>query len=192
MQGNAIGASQRLFFALWPDEDVRAVLAGEAAMLRAQAAPRGRWIDPLDYHLTLRFLGDCDAAQREAALRAGANVQAQDFDIDIDCAGSFHNRSIPWWLGCTRTPTGLQRLWDALDAQLADAGFETPAHAPLVPHITVARDAPAMLSSAPIACARWFVRAFFLVQSVRGRRHAYHPIARWQLSAPAQRSAGTP
>lgn len=186
------GLRRSLFFALWPDADVCAALAGEAAKLRAQASSQGRWIDPPDYHLTLRFIGDCDAAQAAAALRAGGSVQARGFDVDIDCTGSFHNRGIPWWLGCTQTPAGLQDLSDALDAQLAHAGFDARAHGPLVPHITIARDAPTILPSAAIAGVRWTVRTFLLVHSMQRHRRAYHPIARWPLLPPRSCAAGPP
>ena len=47
----------RLFFALLPDEATRARIHQAAVQLQAQHAPRGRWIDPGRYHLTLQFLG---------------------------------------------------------------------------------------------------------------------------------------
>ena len=50
----------RLFFALLPDEATRARIHQAAVQLQAQHAPRGRWIDPGRYHLTLQFLGDFD------------------------------------------------------------------------------------------------------------------------------------
>ena len=49
--------SHNLFFALWPDDDVRARIASAARQLKKAHAPRGRWIEPHRYHLTLRYLG---------------------------------------------------------------------------------------------------------------------------------------
>lgn len=177
--------ARRLFFALWPGDGVRAALAGAAGALRSAHPTRGRWLDPRHYHLTLRFLGDCDAAQEAAALAAGDAVHAARFDLTFDRAGSFGNRSIPWWLGCAQAPAELQRLWEALDAALRNAGAWTERDHPPVAHVTVLRDAQVRLPGVPISPVSWPVREFVLVHSVPGSQPAYHPLARWPLSAPA-------
>lgn len=175
----------RLFFALWPGDGVRDALADAADALRSAHPVRGRWLDRRRYHLTLRFLGDCDAAQEAAALAAGAAVRAAGFDLSFDRAGSFGNRSVPWWLGCAQAPAGLHRLWEELDAALRSSGMAPARDHPPVAHVTVLRDARARLPDVPIAPVSWPVREFVLVHSVLGSQAAYHPLARWPLSAPA-------
>ena len=177
----------RLFFALWPDEGVRDGIEAAADALRRTHAPRGRWIGRHRYHLTLQFLGDA-AMMREdvanAAMRAAESARAHAFNLVLDVAGSFRNRSIPWWLGCERTPPGLQQLFDTLGAALLRNGVRIESGKGLVPHVTVLRDAETGLPPALIAPVRWPVREFVLVHSVLGRKSAYHLLGHWPLPAP--------
>lgn len=179
------GELHRLFFALWPHDAVRDGIAAAAAALRQAHAPRGRWINPGRYHLTLQFLGDSDRLREDvaaAAMRAAASVQARPFDLVLDAAGSFRNRNVPWWLGCVATPPELQALWTALGGALAHAGVRAESGKALVPHVTVLRDAHAALPRTSIVPVTWTVRDFVLVHSVLGRQSAYHLLGRWPLS----------
>lgn len=184
----APGEVHRLFFALWPDEGVRDGIAAAAASLREARAPRGRWIGRHRYHLTLQFLGDSPFLREDIArdaMRAADGVRATAFDLSLDAAGSFRNRSIPWWLGCAATPPALQRLWDMLGGALLRAGMRPQSGKGLVPHVTVLRDADALLPPSPIEPVHWPVREFVLVHSVLARQSAYHLLGRWPLVEPA-------
>ena len=90
--------SHNLFFALWPDDDVRERIASAAQQLKKTHAPRGRWIKPHRYHLTLRYLGE-HAALPDSLLAAchaaGDAVRAASFRFALDTAASFANRKIP-------------------------------------------------------------------------------------------------
>jgi 2'-5' RNA ligase len=183
---SAPGELHRLFFALWPDEGVRDGIAAAAASLRGAHAPRGRWIGRHRYHLTLQFLGDSSALREDIArdaMRAAGGVRAAAFDLDLDLAGSFGNRSIPWWLGCAQAPPALQQLFDGLGGNLLRAGVRAQDGKALVPHVTVLRDADRRLPPTPIAPVRWPVREFVLVHSVIGRQSAYHLLGRWPLAS---------
>jgi len=46
----------RLFLAVWPPPEVHALLEG----LPRPAIPGLRWVDPTNWHVTLRFLGEAD------------------------------------------------------------------------------------------------------------------------------------
>ncbi|HET7925134.1 MAG TPA: 2'-5' RNA ligase family protein, partial [Rhodanobacteraceae bacterium] len=131
--------SHNLFFALWPDDDVRERIASAAEWLRKTHAPRGRWIKPHRYHLTLRYLG-AHATLPEpllaAARAAGDAVRGSAFDFALDRAGSFRNRDVPWWLGCRTMPPALDALWDALWSALADNGIATAEHGARIAHVT--------------------------------------------------------
>ena len=114
-----------LFFALWPDADVRARIEAAAQILKSEHAPLGRWIKPHRYHLTLRYLGEHASLPESlvaAALAAGDDVRAPSFDVVLDVAGSFANRKIPWWLGCAGVANGLTALWEAIVAGLDAQG----------------------------------------------------------------------
>ena len=185
--GAGTGEIHRLFFALWPDESVRDSIEAAAVSLRQAHAPRGRWLGRHRYHLTLQFLGDAPMLREDiakAATRAANGVRVEGFDMALDVAGSFRNRSIPWWLGCERTPPALQQLFDALGGALGRNGVRVASGKGLVAHVTVLRDADAALAATPIAPVRWPVRDFVLVHSVLGRESAYHLLGRWPLPAP--------
>lgn len=57
----------RLFVTAWPDAATRAALAA----LPRPDEPGVRWVPPENWHVTLRFLGDVDAATVDARLAAG-------------------------------------------------------------------------------------------------------------------------
>ena len=187
--GSGAGADEvhRLFFALWPDEGVRDGIEAAADALRRTHVPRGRWIGRHRYHLTLQFLGDAPILREDianAAMRAAEGVRTQAFGLVLDVAGSFRNRSIPWWLGCQHKPPALQQLFDTLGGALLRNGVRIESGKGLVPHVTVLRDADTALAPTPIASVHWPVRDFVLVHSVLGRKSAYHLLGRWPLPAP--------
>jgi 2'-5' RNA ligase len=172
-----------LFFALWPDEATRARIAAAADRLRREQAPQGRWIRPERYHLTLEFLGEhaaFPAALAERAAAAAGEVQAEAFALDLDVAGSFANAKIPCWFGCRTPPPGLLRLHERLRAALAAHGCRV-ARAPLVPHVTILRDADRRLQAELPAPLRWAVGEFVLVDSRTQPFAPYRVLGRWPL-----------
>lgn len=177
--------SHNLFFALWPDDDVRERIASAARRLKDAHAPRARWLRADRYHLTLRFLGT--HATLPESLRAAANaggdaVRASAFDFALDRAGSFRNRDIPWWLGCSAMPAGLDALWDALAATLASNGIADEERSRRVAHVSIARDADRVLDDEAIAPIAWPVRDFVLVDSRLGAGSTYTILRRWRLA----------
>ncbi len=128
----------RLFFALWPPEEVREWLWATLEPLR-RARPGVRWIPPERYHVTLRFLGDTSRALLPS-LKLAANVLAREepFRVRITGTGVFPPRGAPrvYWVGLT--PGAPTRLRQALDAALAREGF-APERRRFKPHLTVGR-----------------------------------------------------
>lgn len=181
----APGASlHRLFFALWPPDDVRQGIADAASQLLQEHEPGGRRIGPHRYHLTLQFLGDyaeLPPSLVAQASAAAASIVVAPFDLVLDRAGSFRNRSIPWWLGCEAVPDGLRQLWDSLGSALARSGVRVQSGKALVPHVTVLRDAREPLPARGIEPLRWPVDSFVLIHSELGARNAYTQVGRWPL-----------
>ncbi|RPE81885.1 RNA 2',3'-cyclic phosphodiesterase [Vulcaniibacterium tengchongense] len=177
----------RLFFALWPDDALRAQAAGVAAELRRRHGNDGRLLNPRRYHLTLRFLGDfpgeLPASALAGARAAGDAVRAPAFELVLDRAGSFgRNRSIPWWLGCAPDHAALQALWRRLGEALAQRRLrDASGHRTLAPHLTVVRDARRALPETPIVPLHWRVDRFVLVHSELGQRNAYTLLGEWPL-----------
>src|SRR3954467_6538772 len=89
----------RLFTGLEIPRDI----ADALAMLRG-GLPGARWIDPENYHLTLRFIGDIDdGLAREIAFML-AGVKRTGFELRLDGLTSFGGRK-PRAIVATAAPT---------------------------------------------------------------------------------------
>lgn len=139
----------RLFLAVLPDERVR----DELCRTQREVAPllvRGRPTARGNLHLTLAFLGMCDAGEREAAVRAlgDAARQTRPLSLALGGVGVFerrHGGSVVW-RGVADGPglQGLVRLQASLVRALADQGLgdRLPATATQFrPHVTLFRGA---------------------------------------------------
>jgi 2'-5' RNA ligase len=177
--------SHNLFFALWPDADVRAQIDATARRLKQVHAPAGRWIKPHRYHLTLHFLGEhvnLPADLVAAACAAGDRVRASAFDFALDMAGSFANRKIPWWLGCREIAPDLARLREGISAGLRASGYGIRDEVDPVAHVTILRDAGKALPATPITPIEWAVGEFVLIDSRLGPESSYTVLRRWAVS----------
>ncbi|TDU28226.1 2'-5' RNA ligase [Panacagrimonas perspica] len=175
----------RLFFALWPDEAMREQLGAAATHLRQKLRPEGRWIGPHRYHLTLHFLGDYEKlpeALAQRALEAAATVRSPRFDLPIEQAGSYRNRSIPWWLGPSQPSAPLKQLWRALRDALQAHSVPYDTKLRLSPHVTVLRDATQVLAPTPVPLVNWPVDSFALIHSHLGVDSQYRILGTWPLS----------
>ncbi len=77
-------AMPRLFTAL----EIPAAVGQSLALLRG-GLPGARWVDPENYHLTLRFIGDVDdALAREVAYLLGG-IRRPAFDLQLEGLDSF-------------------------------------------------------------------------------------------------------
>jgi RNA 2',3'-cyclic 3'-phosphodiesterase len=123
----------RLFTALEIPNDVGQTLS----MLRG-GLPGARWIDPDNYHLTLRFIGDIDdvLAREVADLLAG--VRRSSFELRLDGLSSFGGRK-PRAVIAPAAP--VQALFDLQSEQerlMQRVGLE-PEGRKFTPHVTLAR-----------------------------------------------------
>ncbi len=182
-------SSHNLFFALWPDDALRERIASAAAHLRETHAPNGRWINARRYHLTVIFLGHHAVLPESlvvGALAAGDAARIAPFDFELDVAGSFANRSIPWWLGCATHVPGLLALRAALHDGLRSARVAVREHAEHVAHVTILRDADRGLSTTRIEPIAWPVREFALIDSALDGAGGYEVLRRWPRGGPLE------
>lgn len=170
-------ATQRLFFALWPDDATRDALDRTGKWLHRHWGGRRMRADTL--HLTLAFLGDTPVAARDAFLPMIDAIRAEPFELMLDRAGYWpHNRI--GWLGCSGAPVKLAILAERLRAGLRASGVPVDAR-PFVPHVTLLRNAPG--GSVPDCLpVEWAVCDFVLVASRSGADGAHYTIlSRWPL-----------
>jgi len=123
----------RLFTGL----EIPSHVAQSLAMMRG-GLPGARWIDPENYHLTLRFIGDIDdALAREIAVMLG-RVQRMSFELRLDGLSSFGGRKPRAVIaGATQIPA-LMELQAEHDRLLQRLGLD-PEGRKYIPHVTLAR-----------------------------------------------------
>jgi RNA 2',3'-cyclic 3'-phosphodiesterase len=160
----------RLFFALWPDERVRAQLAHWSRDLRA--ACRGRPTRAENLHLTLAFLGSVGEARVADVERAADEVAPCAASLVLDTPGYWkHNRIA--WAGASAVPPELQAFVAELRSALARAGVAFDAKE-FVSHVTLLRDAREPGTMPALPPIEWALDGFALVQSAtlpRGSRY---------------------
>ena len=123
----------RLFTAI----EIPADVGQSLAMLRG-GLPGARWISPEYYHLTLRFIGDIDAAlAREIAFMLGA-VRRTAFELRMDGLASFGGRRPRAVVAGVTPAQGIYDLQAEHERLLQRVGLE-PEGRKYTPHVTLAR-----------------------------------------------------
>ena len=124
----------RLFTGLEIPEAVAAALVPHRGGLR-----NARWIEPADYHITLRFVGDVDAEIADA-LHA-ALVQARPripFEVVLDGIGCFGGDK-PRAIFASVAPNPVLADLQAEHERLAREAGAPPERRKFTPHVTLAR-----------------------------------------------------
>jgi 2'-5' RNA ligase len=131
----------RAFFCLPLDADVRAGIARAAERIRREARVSASWVEPDNYHITLRFLGDIDPSSTVQLKGLATEVAGEcgAFSIALREIGAFPSldRARVLWVG-GKAPEGFRTLVESLNKSLADLGFPDEPK-PVVAHATIAR-----------------------------------------------------
>ena len=151
----------RLFFALWPDELVRANLARQRIELARSSG--GRPTRPATLHVTLVYLGDVAAEKLDDAISVGRSIFQPPFEYKVDLAGCYTSANIAW-MGSEETPMELFILQETILAAANKIGFKTDPRT-FRPHITVARNVTTPFASTEVAATTWHINSFSLIES---------------------------
>ena len=151
----------RIFFALWPDEELRRRLYATGQTMRLERA--GRFVPDFNLHLTLHFIGNVYYSERDCLQQAARGVRGDGFDLVIDRGGYFARPRVGW-LGCSEIPAALAELHAALGVRLKSCGYRAEKR-PYHPHVTFARKlvSPPRVASFEPLC--WNVDNFVLIES---------------------------
>jgi RNA 2',3'-cyclic 3'-phosphodiesterase len=123
----------RLFTAL----EIPPEIGQSLSMLRG-GLPGGRWIDPENYHLTLRFIGDVDDAMaREIAFLLG-KVRRGEFNLQLDGLQSFGGRRPRAVVATAAQTPQLYELQAEHERLMQRVGLD-PEGRKYTPHVTLAR-----------------------------------------------------
>lgn len=168
--------SERWFFALWPDETTRGILAER---LRLWVPDGARAVHPLDLHLTLVFLGELDPDRLACAESVADALVAAPIDLTLDRIGVFPRPQILWY-GPTQTPGALLDMVEALQRALCRCGM-TPEHRPYRAHMTLARRVRASAPEVVVEPLAWRAGEFVLAAGDPGAVPRYRVRRRWPL-----------
>ncbi len=123
----------RLFTAVPLPEHVSDRLARFKAPL-----PGARWLEPSDYHLTLRFAGDLDNSLANEFTDALSRIRLDGFEVRLSGFGIFGGHDPrTLWIGVAPSP-GLNALHRANETAARAAGLP-PERRQFKPHVTLAR-----------------------------------------------------
>ncbi len=164
--------SQRLFFALWPSNDVRGQLAKAVAPLTDSGA--GRAVPPMNFHITLAFLDQVPDSAYAAIIDAARSVQFPPLAVELDCFGLFERPQVAW-LGCSVVPVALTCLADDLRSALTGLVRLRPERS-FCPHVSAVRKISALPDLEPPLKVFWQASDFVLVRSEFGPGHATYTV----------------
>ena len=131
----------RAFLAVELPSSVRHALAQLQDRLRASRADV-KWVEPQNLHLTVRFLGEIDDAQRSLIEAVAQTTAARIGPVTagFGALGAFPSASSPRvvWVGLEQGAEALERLAAQVESQLVQAGWPG-AEKPFSAHITLGR-----------------------------------------------------
>jgi 2'-5' RNA ligase len=176
--------TDRLFFAVLPDQQAIAAIRALTPELKAQHTLSGRPVDDTKLHATLCVLGDfpgmpdalIKSASKAAALVADSTLP---FKVSFDTAQSFITgpRHRPLVLTGGEGVVGLTGFYRNLSgALLKTSGLRSAAS--YTPHVTMLYDDVAAPPQS-VAPVEWTVREFVLLHSHIGQGRPYNILARW-------------
>ena len=173
-----MSSQERLFFALWPDEQVRSHLT----QISQQASQhlKGKLIPPENLHITLAFIGEI--ATQRCLRQVAEQVQGCPFSLFFDEMNYWSKNQI-FWVGVHSLPLALNTLVEELSTRLQVCGYRR-ASRPYQVHVTLMRKAHPITRTLPSwEHFSWPVEEFCLVRSQLTTVGAhYEIIARWPLN----------
>jgi len=127
----------RLFIAINFNKDTKSRLLAMRDDLKSKSAS-GSFSSPENLHLTLVFLGECNAKEAAAIKSVMDAVSFEPFEIAIDRIGRFkRDDGDIWWAG-VKENKALSELQRGLSDRLIAAGFDLEKRK-YSPHITLGR-----------------------------------------------------
>ncbi len=171
-------ASLRMFYALWPGSETRALIAAAARAI-ACGAP-ARLVPAENYHLTIAFVGEVSVQQLPILQQIGASLAAASSTIRFD-AYEYWPKPEVVVAAAREIPASLENCWRALHQNLANRGFALDPKR-LRPHVTLARKVTQAPVPTPMSPITWRASDFCLVRSSSdGTRAAYTVVDTWPL-----------
>lgn len=176
--------TDRLFFALFPDDATAVRIAALAASQCERQGLHGKPLRSDRLHVTLFHLGDWAGVPEDvvsAASRAASALGEISFDVAFDTVASFNARRAqnPFVLKAASGNEALRGFHANLARGLRQAGLAQWTRGNFEPHVTLAYDRQ-LVPPQPVESIAWRAREVVLVHSLLGQtRHIR--LASWNL-----------
>jgi RNA 2',3'-cyclic 3'-phosphodiesterase len=155
---------RRLFFALWPGDQVRQSIIETFSTV--SVPENSRVAQPENLHITLHFVGQVSPEEKGCLHNAANSINHKPFLINLDRLGYFNKAKI-CWLGCNGLPIELTQLHHDLGASLARCDYKSESRE-YKPHVTLIRKCMAPVNTTKDFIIPWLVDEFVLVESISG------------------------
>ena len=160
--------THRLFFALWPTEQVMHSIIEICSQL--PEAFQSRLTAANNWHVTLHFVGaasndekDCLRHAARHFVAAARQVNVAPFEYTLDCFGFFPKSGIVW-MGTRAVPSALRQLQHELGRHIEQCDYAVEKRA-YTPHLTLMKKCRQPLAEQPVFSIPWLVDEFALVES---------------------------
>jgi len=169
----------RLFFALWPDDNVRELLAKFNIELSQKC--NGTPMRASNLHITLAFLGNVAKSRLECLVPMAEATTFKPFEMTLNHLGFFTSSKIIW-AGLEEEPDALMELAAALFKGAIACDIQMDPR-PFKPHLTLMRKANQLLEyehELELKPVHWLANDFCLVASVNNSDGVeYKVLNRW-------------
>jgi len=153
----------RLFFALWPGDEIRKQIVRAFAQTPQYNMP-GRVMRPSNLHITLHFIGNVSSEQKDCLHQAAQTVKGEACTMRLDYYGHFYRARV-FWLGCREIPQSLSTLYQDLGSALQACAYQMERR-PYAPHVTLMRKLKRPGEMITPQAIEWPINEFVLVESV--------------------------
>ena len=123
----------RLFTGL----EIPPAIAAELSLLRG-GVPGARWIEPEDYHITLRFIGDIEPRIASEADETLSEIRRASFQVAIDALSWFGADKPRAIIATVKATAAIVELQAEHERRLRRIGV-APEPRKFTPHVTIAR-----------------------------------------------------
>jgi 2'-5' RNA ligase len=169
---------KRLFFALWPDDEV--IQNIQEHVIKHFLNCQGRILDNNNWHITLAYFGSADANTQACLEEQAKKIKCQPFELNLSKCG-FWPRPKVAWLAPEEIPEVLKQLTNDLQQAIIPCGFKLDTR-DYQPHITLVRKAKHQQAVSEVDPINWQVTRFCLVESKTYPEGAQYKVLKsWDL-----------
>lgn len=154
--------TSRIFFALWPSEQVRQSILDASSLVTSKC--KGRHVESHNLHITLHFIGQVSVEEKQCLNEAAKTIAESSLTLKLNRFGYFRQAKV-FWMGMQEVPAGLALLQGKLGEALSTCAYE-PENRSFTPHVTLMRKCIKPEVEQPDFTIPWLVNEFVLVESL--------------------------